>query len=173
MEEVLLCLCVIIMLIAVGALIVVLTLYLYDRKNNVPQEIRSNPQTYGSNPGYTPQLIMRESETAYARVWEIQLWNQSTNRLYRKRFTSQIMIGRFLPGTELFWQMRLEDDPTISREQCVIYDRGGFLIIENISTINPTLMDGKQIMTPVLFQQGSIITMGNSSYYVSSVRRVA
>ena len=173
MEEVLLCLCIIVMLIAVGALIVVLTIYIYDRKGNAQGEIRSQARTYGTDQGYSSQMIMRESETAYARVWEIQLWNQATNRLYRKRFTSQVMLGRFLPGTELFWQMRLDDDPTISREHCVIYDRGGFLIIENISTINPTRIDGKQIMTPILFQQGNMLTMGNSSYYVSSIRRMA
>lgn len=113
------------------------------------------------------------SPTSYARGWHLDFWDPLSNRIFSKDFCGQIILGRGSGEQELFWQLRVGDDPTVSREQCVIYDRGGFLVIENLSQVNVTCVNSVQITRPTLLQQGNLLTMGNSTLYLTNVQRTS
>ena len=111
------------------------------------------------------------SPTSVGRYWHIEIWNATTNRLFKKDFCGQVMLGRSTPTTEPFWQMRIGDDRTISKEQCVIYDRSGFLVAENVSQVNITMLNGYPITVPMLLQEGCQLNMGNNVLYVTTIKR--
>lgn len=117
--------------------------------------------------------VSYSSPTAYGRCWHIEIWNLSTNEVFAKDFYGQVMLGRSTSEEELFWQMRVGNDPSISREQCVVYDRGGFLVVENVSQVNVTMLNGYPITQPMMLSQGCQLTAGRSSLYISALQRIS
>lgn len=153
-------LCLIIIIILIGAVTVLLVVLLMNRSWSRKEEQSRMPELYS-----TP--------TSVGRYWHIEIWNATTNRMYSKDFCGQVMIGRSTPTTEPFWQMRIGDDKTISKEQCVVYDRSGFLVVENVSQVNITLLNGYPVTMPMLLQEGCQLSMGNNICYISKIQRVA
>ncbi len=158
MTDLIFIICFIIIFFLVGAVAVLLVVLLMNVKETNEGEKKAAPQDY-------------YSQTAVGRYWHIEIWNATTNCLYKKDFCGQVMLGRSTPTTEPFWQMRIGEDRTISKEQCVVYDRSGFLVIENLSQVNLTMLNGYPITTPMLLQEGCQINMGNNTFYITTIRR--
>lgn len=152
--------CLITIIILVGAVAVLLVITLMNYSSDKKTGRKEVPEVYSS-------------PTSVGRYWHIEIWNATTNRMYSKDFCGQVMLGRSTPTTEPFWQMRIGDDKTISKEQCVVYDRSGFLVVENVSQINVTLLNGYPVTMPMLIQEGCQLNMGSNVFYISKIRRVA
>ena len=158
MSDAVFVICLIIILVLVGAVAVLLVVLLLSAKDMKGKKENAAPENF-------------YSQTAVGRYWHIEIWNATTNRMYQKDFCGQVMLGRSTPTTEPFWQMRIGDDRTISKEQCVVYDRSGFLVIENLSQVNITMLNGCPITMPMLLQEGCQVGMGNNVFYITAIRR--
>lgn len=159
MSDILFVICFILLVLLVGLIAVLVTYILLSRDGSGKRPRREEPEQ------------MYHTPTAVGRYWHIEIWNATLNRMYTKDFCGQIMLGRSTPTTEPFWQMRIGDDKTISKEQCVVYDRSGFLVVENVSQVNVTLLNGYPVTMPMLLQEGCQLSMGNNIFYVTKVKR--
>lgn len=99
--------------------------------------------------------------------------NLLTRQVYRKEFNGQIILGRKTAGQELFWMMWVGEDPAISRQHCVVFDRGGYLVLENLSQINMTMVDGIPLELPRYLQQGQVLGIGRSAFQITRLERIA
>lgn len=161
METAVIWICMFILAIAFGTMTGMLIVYVRDsRQENAINNYAKRPTFY-------------HSTSAYGRCWYIELWDVATGQAYAKSFCGQIILGRDIGRGELFWQMRVGTDPTISREQCVIYDQGGFLLIENVSQTNMTRLNGCPLTMPYTLYQDYQLSMGRSTFLVSRIKRVA
>ena len=158
MSDVVFIICLMIIFALIGTVAVLLVVLLMNMKE--PKEGKENA---------APENFY--SQTAVGRYWHIEIWNATTNRLFKKDFCGQVMLGRSTPTTEPFWQMRIGEDRTISKEQCVVYDRSGFLVSENLSQVNITMLNGYPITTPMILQEGCQVSMGNNVFYITTIRR--
>ena len=162
METALLWIVLILLVLLLAVVFILIIIFIKGGYKTTEQPARSSgpPVTYSS-------------PTAYGRCWHLEIWNLTTNEIFAKDFYGQVMLGRSTSAEELFWQMRVGNDPSISREQCVVYDRGGFLVVENVSQVNMTLLNGYQITQPMMLSQGCQLTAGRSVLYISVAQRIS
>ena len=163
METALMWICLLLLLLLLALIIVLLVVFVKgsNKTDSSVQQRNTRPNNSYSSP------------SAYGRCWHMEIWNLTTNEVFAKDFYGQVMLGRSTSAEELFWQMRVGNDPSISREQCVVYDRGGFLVVENVSQVNMTLLNGYQINQPMMLTQGCQLTAGRSALYISVLQRIA
>lgn len=155
MDTMILILCIFAIVIAVGALIGVLIVALRDR--------REDAGAAGS---------FRGSQTSLARSWHLDLYDMNSGWYLSKDFCGQVMLGRSSGNADSFWRMPLGAYPTISREQCIIYDRGGFLMVENVSSVNVTGINGYPLTKPFMLTKGCQLSAGGVDFYVAEVYRI-
>lgn len=148
-------LCIFAVAIALGALIGVLIL------------VFTGNQKENSMPG-----VFRGSETSMARSWHMDLYDVNTGIYISKDFCGQVMLGRGGQGMDAFWRMSLGPYPTISREQCIVYDRGGFLMVENVSSVNITQINGYPLTRPYMLTKGCQLSAGGVNFYLADLYRV-
>ncbi len=160
MSDIAIIICLVVLIMLIGVIAVLMAYLLIEKGSGERKPKRNEPESF-----YTP--------TAAGRYWHIEIWNRTNNQMYAKDFCGQVMLGRSIPASEPFWQMRIGDDRTISREQCVIYDRSGFLVIENISQINITMLNGYPVTMPMLIQEGCQLSMGSNYFIITNIQRVA
>lgn len=155
MNTIIIVLCIFAIAIALGALVGVLIIALRDRKEE--------PGGPGS---------FRGSQTSLARSWHIDIYDMNTGCFLSKDFCGQVMLGRGGDGMDSFWRMSLGAYPTISREQCIVYDRGGFLMVENVSSVNVTRINGYPLTRPYMLTKGCQLNAGGVEFYLAEVYRV-
>ncbi len=156
METTVILLCLLFIIIIFGVIVVFLLIYFNDngRKKDADAKVYC-------------------SATSYGRGWQIEFYDETTGQVFSKRFAGQILVGRDNGSTELFWQMYVGQDRTISREQCVIYDNGGNLIVENKSRTNVTQLNGYPVIVPYILNENCRLGMGQRNFYITKLQKLA
>ena len=67
----------------------------------------------------------------------------------------------------------LDENNTISKRQAkaVVYDAG--VVLENLSTVNITRLNGKKLLSPDWIRYRDNLEIGDETYIVTAVSRVA
>lgn len=102
-------------------------------------------------------------------IWQLDLENSRGIRR-SKCFCGSLILGRAKSGAEPAGVLYLDEDATVSKEQCeVIAFRTG-VAIQNRSHTSMTKVDGRSTREPVQIRPGSIIAMGRSRWKVVGIR---
>ena len=93
-------------------------------------------------------------------------------RIY-KTFRNRLIVGRRMDEAEPIGVMFLESEPTISRKQLRITETSEGMVVENLSGVNITRLNGMPLGRPAILRAGDFITAGSQSYIVSGMIRSA
>lgn len=96
----------------------------------------------------------------YCQIWMISFVDMVSGKLYRKKFRDAVWIGRVEveePGKVC---LTLEEDLRVSKRHCIIYDRDGYLYLEDLRSRNYTYVNGCHITKPAKIHNGDIIKVG-------------
>jgi len=148
-------------------LAITLVLILYPRGNE--QEANSNSTATEEN--YTvpvTNLSWRPDP-----IWYLELTNVKSGMRVGKRFQRELTLGRFVGTGEQSHMLYLDKNNTISRRQAkaIVYDGG--VAVENLSTINVTRLNGRQLLSPNWLRYRDNLEIGDETYIVTAVSRVA
>ena len=97
---------------------------------------------------------------------------ENGTRIY-KTFRNRIVVGRRMDFVEPVGVMYLENEPTISRNQLRLTETVDGMIVENLSGVNVTRLNGMPLRRPAILRSGDFITTGSKSYVVAGMIRSA
>lgn len=98
-------------------------------------------------------------------VWQISLENERD--VHRSKcFCGELFLGRLQPGAEPANMLYLDEDATVSKQQCQIVALPASLAVRNCSRTSMTLVNGRPAAEPMVIGPGSILCMGHSKWRV-------
>ena len=101
--------------------------------------------------------------------WYIELWDVDCGERYDAAFGGGLTLGRRMDGNRNRGFLAVGSDPTISREQCLLFTQGELLYLWNLSSVNPTRINGSVYPQPEQLYEGDRIAMGSRNYLVTSI----
>ena len=106
-------------------------------------------------------------------IWYLELTNVNSGLRIGKRFQRELTLGRFMGTGEQAHMLYLDENNTISKRQAkaVVYDAG--VVLENLSTVNITRLNGKKLLSPDWIKYRDNLEIGDETYIVTAVSRVA
>lgn len=106
-------------------------------------------------------------------IWYLELTNVNSGLRVGKRFQRELTLGRFMGTGEQAHMLYLDENNTISKRQAkaVVYDAG--VVLENLSTVNITRLNGKKLLSPDWIRYRDNLEIGDETYIVTAVSRVA
>lgn len=103
----------------------------------------------------------------------VELVNVESGVRVYKIFRNRLVVGRRMDFVEPVGVMYLENEPTISRNQLRLTETNEGMIVENLSGVNVTRLNGMPLRRPAILRSGDFITAGSQSYIVSGMIRSA
>lgn len=103
-------------------------------------------------------------------LWRLELRSVPRGTYMTALFHGSLVIGRGEPelsGNSRFFVGRGQ---TISREQCIVYERTNTLYIWNLSKTNQTYLNGQRLESPTELQNGDRIRAGEETFVVTSIQ---
>lgn len=101
--------------------------------------------------------------------WNVELWNIAQGYRVNYLFPCEAIVGR----DSLFSNIReagtIQMDVTVSRQHCMLYEQGDGLYVWNLSTVNPTAVNGYRLTEPQRLVPGDRLELGNSTFLVTRV----
>lgn len=94
------------------------------------------------------------------RLWVISFVDLAGGALYRKKFRDALWIGRAEEKEAGRVSLVLGEDLRISKRHCVIYEREGWLYLEDLGSRNHTYLNGRCVTEPIRVCSGDIIKIG-------------
>lgn len=114
----------------------------------------------------------RKEQPQQFSLWKLELWNIAKGYCVNLQFRGSMVLGR----NELFqvsgYQQQVEPDVTVSRQHCMLYEQEGYLLIWNLSAVNPADLNGHRINAPQYLRTGDKIKMGHSVFLVTRIEYV-
>ena len=110
------------------------------------------------HPGHTVSVT--------SNVWKISFFDMKTGQIHRYQFLDRFYIGRVAFQEMNVPQMVLSQDPQVSKQHCMIYERDGYLCIQDLGSKNHTYLNKKIIQTASYLYTGDILKVGHSSFRV-------
>ena len=106
-------------------------------------------------------------------IWYLELTNVNSGLRVGKRFQRELTLGRFMGTGEQAHMLYLDENNTISKRQAkaVVYDAG--VVLENLSAVNITRLNGKKLLSPDWIRYRDNLEIGDETYIVTAVSRVA
>ena len=106
-------------------------------------------------------------------IWYLELTNINSGLRIGKRFQRELTLGRFVGTGEQSHMLYLDRNNTISRRhvRAVVYDEG--VAVENLSSVNVTRLNGKKLLSPNWLRYRDNLEIGDETYIVTAVSRVA
>lgn len=106
----------------------------------------------------------RERHSEYA-LWKLEMWNTAKGYCVHLQFQGSMVIGR----NELFPIGQQEQDITVSRQHCMLYEQQGLLLVWNLSAVNPANLNGYRLNAPQLLRTGDRLKMGSSVFLITRI----
>lgn len=103
-------------------------------------------------------------------IWWLELAGSSPAQRAARLFSGHVVLGRTLPFESAADRLYVGEDPTVSRDQCVLFSYGGALWAVNLSGVNVTRINGVPVEQPTAVHPGDRITMGNTRMIFRAVR---
>ena len=117
--------------------------------------------------------FVERSWTEIPGAYRLELINTENGIKIQKWFVGRLIIGRRIDQAEPAGLMYLESDPTISRNQMRLTDTSEGMIIENMSQVNITKLNGRFLDRPALLHIGDFIGTGRCQYLVADLKKTA
>lgn len=114
------------------------------------------------------QNVVEESSGG---AWFLELWHIRCGYRVNLMFANTAVLGRSSIYSHIVGTTSPELDATISREHCMLYEQNGAVWVWNLSTVNPTLLNGHRLNTPVQLLPGDRLGLGDSTFLVTRVER--
>lgn len=124
-------------------------------------------------PVYVNQTQMQYAQAVQMPVCFIELLDQKGGYRMKKTFRGRLLLGRRLAEQENSGRLYLGSEVTISRNQFRITGLSDGIVIENMSKVNMTYLNGYPVSKPMLLRKGDRIDAGGHGYLVSGLERVA
>lgn len=105
------------------------------------------------------------------RMCHLELVNTENGFRVYKDFIGRLILGRRTGRPESAGFLYLEEEPTISRNQMRITETAEGFIIENLSAVNVTRLNGRALSRPERLRSRDYITVGKNLYFVSALYR--
>ena len=111
-----------------------------------------------------------EQETCLAdpsvKLWRIRLDNLHTGEELSAEFIARLWIGRSESDENSTNMLVIRGDSKISRNHCLISQRGNSLYVQDMNSSNHTYLNGQPVTEPVHLRNGDILRMGDTEMKV-------
>ena len=106
-------------------------------------------------------------------IWYLELTNANSGLRIGRRFQRELILGRFVGTGEQANMLYLDRSNTISRRhvKAVVMDAG--VALENLSAVNIARLNGKELVYPEWVRYRDHLEIGDETYIVTAVSRVA
>lgn len=104
-----------------------------------------------------------------AGLWELELWNIAQGFQVDLIFSGSMTLGRSSLYSNVRGNLPAQVDTTISREHCMLYEQNGILLIWNLSSVNPAVINGCRLNSSRQIFPGDRLELGNSVFLVTRV----
>lgn len=108
-------------------------------------------------------------EHSVSGSWHIELWNIRYGYQVVLDFQNTKVVGRNNLYESFGSAIEQQIDATISREHVLFFEQAGVLWIWNLSTVNPAVVNGYLLNSPVQVYPGDRVEMGNSVFLITRV----
>lgn len=113
-------------------------------------------------------IVRYGKESVDNRHWEVEMWNICYGRRLDLQFYTQLVLGRELISSVFSGK----SDITISREQCMFYENHDRIYVWNMSTVNPTVLNGQRVNLPQQLKPGDRLELGKSVFLITRVQLI-
>ena len=105
-------------------------------------------------------------------LWKLEFWNIAKGYRVNLEFQGSTVLGRnsLFPGNG--YPDPAEQDITVSRQHCMLYEQDGMLLIWNLSAVNPADLNGHRLNAPQCLSPGDRLKLGHSVFLVTRVEYV-
>lgn len=104
--------------------------------------------------------------------WYLELWDVSLGIRFSVSFYGSITLGRSSQGKNRPGFISVGKDIFISRQQCVIGEQNGTLVIWNLSRVNPTMVNGVLLEKPEILCEGDRILLGSRTFLLTRLAAI-
>lgn len=106
-------------------------------------------------------------------IWYLELTNANSGLRIGKRFQKELIMGRFVGTGEQSNMLYLDRSNTISRRHVKAIVMEGGVAVENLSSVNVARLNGKALVYPDWLRYRDYLEIGDETYVVTAVSRVA
>ena len=106
-------------------------------------------------------------------LWYLELTNAGTGLRIGKRFQKELILGRFIGTGEQSNMLYLDRSVTISRRHVRIMVMEDGVSAENLSAVNVARLNGRALVTPDWIHYSDHLEIGDETYIVTALSRVA
>lgn len=113
----------------------------------------------------------QEKHQSYG-LWKVELWNIAKGSCVNLEFRGSMVLGRNDLFHDAVYNHPVEQDVTVSRQHCMLYEQDGILLIWNLSAVNPADLNGYRINAPQCLRPGDKLKMGHSVFLITRIEYV-
>ena len=106
-------------------------------------------------------------------IWYLELMNANSGLRIGKRFQQSLVLGRFVGTGEQHNMLYLDRSNTISRRHVRIMVMEDGVSAENLSAVNVARLNGRALVTPDWIHYSDHLEIGDETYIVTALSRVA
>ena len=160
---------IVILIAALMPIVLAAILLFYPREEEEPENITYIPDFYAEDTMPVASLASWHPDP----LWYLELTNAGTGLRIGKRFQKELILGRFIGTGEQSNMLYLDRSVTISRRQVRIMVMEDGVSAENLSAVNVARLNGRALVTPDWIHYSDHLEIGDETYIVTALSRVA
>lgn len=160
---------IVILIAALMPIVLAAILLFYPREEEEPENITYIPDFYAEDTMPVASLASWHPDP----LWYLELTNAGTGLRIGKRFQKELILGRFIGTGEQSNMLYLDRSVTISRRHVRIMVMEDGVSAENLSAVNVARLNGRALVTPDWIHYSDHLEIGDETYIVTALSRVA
>lgn len=160
---------IVILIAALMPIVLAAILLFYPREEEEPENITYIPDFYAEDTMPVASLASWHPDP----LWYLELTNAGTGLRIGKRFQKELILGRFIGTGEQSNMLYLDRSVTISRRHVRILVMENGVSAENLSAVNVARLNGRALVTPDWIHYSDHLEIGDETYIVTALSRVA
>ena len=160
---------IVILIAALMPIVLAAILLFYPREEEEPENITYIPDFYAEDTMPVASLASWHPDP----LWYLELTNAGTGLRIGKRFQKELILGRFIGTGEQSNMLYLDRSVTISRRHVRIMVMEDGISAENLSAVNVARLNGRALVTPDWIHYSDHLEIGDETYIVTALSRVA
>ena len=160
---------IVILIAALMPIVLAAILLFYPREEEEPENITYIPDFYAEDTMPVASLASWHPDP----LWYLELTNAGTGLRIGKRFQKELILGRFIGTGEQSNMLYLDRSVTISRRHVRIMVMEDGVSAENLSAVNVARLNGRALVTPDWSHYSEHVEIGDETYIVTALSRVA
>ena len=114
----------------------------------------------------------KQEKKSVSGHWRVEFWNIAKGYRVNLEFQGNTVLGRANLFPTGGYANASEQDITVSRQHCMLYEQDGLLLIWNLSAVNPADLNGHRINAPQYLNLGDRLKLGHSVFLVTAIEFV-